>query len=200
VNGLAGFRRGLTIIAHENDKKEMEAALTAGGRGAPPADYLPTQVVTKDAETLKINGVTLTLLHWAPAHTSGDLVVYLPAQKIVFTGDIIVTLRPDPLLHADKNGSSEGWIETAKGIVKLDSDQFVPGHGDLQTKAQVEQRLKLAEEKRAKIQRLVAEGKSLDEVRAAVGDPPPAPSAAGRGGATIPPFTDFVYMELTKKG
>jgi cyclase len=201
VNGLAGFPKGLTIIAHENDKKEMEAALKGGGRGAPPADYLPTQVVTKDKETLKIDGVRVTLLHWAPAHTSGDLVVYLPDQKIVFTGDIVAMQRPDPLIHPEKNGSSEGWIETAKGMVKLDSDQFVPGHGDLQTKAQVEQRLKFTEEKRATIKKLVAEGKSLEEIKAAVGDPPPPPPAAGgRGGAGIPQFTDVVYNELTKKG
>jgi glyoxylase-like metal-dependent hydrolase (beta-lactamase superfamily II) len=109
--------------------------------------------------------------------------------------------RPDPLIHPEKNGSSEGWIETAKGMVKLDSDQFVPGHGDLQTKAQVEQRLKFTEEKRAKIKKLVAEGKSLEEIKAAVGDPPPpAPAAGGRGGAGIPQFTDVVYNELTKTG
>src|ERR1035438_4670388 len=45
VNGLASFPMGLTIIAHENNKKEQEAALAAGGRGAPPAGHLPTRVV-----------------------------------------------------------------------------------------------------------------------------------------------------------
>ena len=73
----------------------------------------------KDKETLKFDGVRVTLLHWAPAHTSGDLVVYLPDQKIVFTGDIVAMQRPDPLIHPEKNGLSEGWIETAKGMVKL---------------------------------------------------------------------------------
>src|ERR1700733_10087900 len=117
VNGLAAFPAGITIIAHENNKKEQEAALAAGGRGAPPADHLPTQVVTKNKENLKIDGVKLEVFHWAPAHTSGDLVVYLPGQKIVLTGDIIATQRPDPLIHLEKNGSSEGWITTTKGIV-----------------------------------------------------------------------------------
>src|SRR5579862_8699690 len=42
VNGLVSFPAGITIIAHENNKKEQEAALAAGGRGAPPADHLPT--------------------------------------------------------------------------------------------------------------------------------------------------------------
>src|SRR5581483_8479551 len=115
------------------------------------------------------DGVKVQLLHWAPAHTSGDLVVYLPDQKIVFTGDIIATQLPDPLIHLEKNGSSEGWIATAKGIVALNADQFVPGHGNVLMKSDIQKRLTDAEAKRAKIKELVAQGKSLDEIRKEVG-------------------------------
>ena len=114
VGGLASFPAGIMIIAHENNKKEQETALTTGGRGAPPAGHLPTRVITKNKENLKIDGVKIEVLHWAPAHTSGDLVVYLPREKIVFTGDIIATQIADPLIHAEKNGSSEGWITTIR--------------------------------------------------------------------------------------
>ena len=197
VNGLASFPAGVNVIAEEGNKKEQEAALAKGGPGAPPADHLPSQVITKNKVRLTINGVKLELYHWAPAHTSGDLVVYLPSQKIVFTGDIIATTLPDPLIHLQKNGSSEGWITTTKGIVGLDSDQFVPGHGDVQTKSAIQKRLADAEAKRAKIKDLVAQGKSLDEIKAAVGDRPLAP---GQPGANFPTFTQVVYEELTKKG
>ncbi|HYL37778.1 MAG TPA: MBL fold metallo-hydrolase [Bryobacteraceae bacterium] len=198
VNGLASFPAGITIIAHENNKKEQEAALAAGGRGAPPAGHLPTQLVTKNKENLKIDGVKLEVLHWAPAHTSGDLVVYLPSQKVVFTGDIIAMQLPDPLIHLEKNGSSEGWITTTKGIVSLNADQFVPGHGDVQTKAVLQKRLSDAEAKRAKIKDLVAQGKSLDEIKAAVDAPPPQGRGGGRGPA-FASFTEVVYRELSKK-
>ena len=197
VNGLAGFPDGLTIIAHQNNKNEQEAALKSGGRGAPPANRLPTQVVSKDKETMKIDGVNVTLLHWAPAHTSGDLVVLFPDQRLVATGDIIATQLPDALIHLEKNGSSEGWIKTVKGIVALNADQFVPGHGNLQTKADIESRLTAVQEKRNKIAAMVKEGKSLDEIRQAVGDAPP-PAPGGRG-PNFPSFTQVVYQELTKK-
>jgi cyclase len=197
VNGLASFPAGVKVIAQENCKKEMETALAAGGRGAPPADHMPSQVV-KEKETLTIDGVKLELHHWAPAHTSGDLIVYLPAEKIVFTGDIISTTLPDPLIHLEKNGSSEGWVTTVKGIVALDSDQFVEGHGDLLAKAAVQKRLADAEAKRAKIKELVAQGKSLDEVKAALDPPAAAPGAGGRGPA-FAGYTTVVYQELTKK-
>lgn len=198
VNGLASFPEGITVIAHENNKREQETALAAGGRGAPPAGHLPTQVVTKNKENLKLDGVKVELHHWAPAHTSGDLVVYLPDQKIVFTGDIIATQLPDPLIHLEKNGSSEGWITTTKGISALNADQFVPGHGDVQTKAAIQKRLADTEAKRAKIKDLVAQGKSLEEIKTAVGDPPPTQGRGGRG-PNFASFTEVVYKELTAK-
>src|ERR1700687_159046 len=198
VNGLASFPAGITIIAHENNKKEQDAALAAGGRGAPPAGHLPTQTVSKNKEDLKIGGVKVEMLHWANAHTSGDLVVYLPSEKIVFTGDIITT-QPDALIHLEKNGSSEGWVTTAKGTAALNADQFVPGHGDVETKAAVQKKATDVAAKRAKIKDLVAQGKSLQEIKTAVGDPPPVQGKGGRGPG-FASFTDVVYQELTKKG
>jgi glyoxylase-like metal-dependent hydrolase (beta-lactamase superfamily II) len=199
VNGLASFPAGITIIAHENNKKEQDAALAAGGRGAPPAGHLPTQTVSKNKEDLKIGGVKVEVLHWANAHTSGDLVVYLPSEKIVFTGDIITT-QPDALIHLEKNGSSEGWVTTAKGIAALNADQFVPGHGDVMNKAAVQKKATDVAAKRAKIKDLVAQGKSLQEIKTAVGDPPPAQGKGGGRGPGFASFTDVVYQELTKKG
>jgi glyoxylase-like metal-dependent hydrolase (beta-lactamase superfamily II) len=78
-------------------------------------------VITKNKESLSIDGVTLELYHWSPAHTSGDLVVYLPIAKIVFTGDIIAVPLPDPLIHLAKNGSSEGWDHDDEGS-RFESD------------------------------------------------------------------------------
>jgi glyoxylase-like metal-dependent hydrolase (beta-lactamase superfamily II) len=201
VNGAAAFPAGMAIIAHANNKKEQEAALAAGGRGAPPADRLPTIVIASDRDVRTIDGVRLELRHWAPAHTSGDLVVYLPQQRIVFTGDIIATERPDPLIHLEKNGSSAGWVTTANGIAALDADRFVPGHGGLQTKAQLLTLVHAASDKRAKIVAMVKAGKSLDEIKAAV-DPAPAGAAGPTAGArrpNFPTFTEVVYQELTKK-
>jgi glyoxylase-like metal-dependent hydrolase (beta-lactamase superfamily II) len=195
VNGLAAFPAGITIIAEENNKKEQERALAKGGRGAPPADHLPTRVITQNDEHVTIDDVALELLHWGPAHTSGDLVIYLPAKKIVFTGDIL-TGRPAPLIHLEKNGSSEGWIETVKGMLALDADTFVPGHGAPQTKADVQQYLARAEATRAKIKDLVAQGKSLDEIKSALGEAPATPAG---NGPNFPTFTEVVYRELTNK-
>jgi cyclase len=67
----------------------------------------------------------------------------------------------------------------------------------VQTKSDIQTRLTNSEAKRAKIKELVAQGKSLEEIRSAVGDPPPA--APGGRGPNFPSFTTVVYNELTKK-
>ncbi|SRR6266550_236321 len=192
VDGLASFPKGLTIVAQENCKKQMENP-RSNPQNIDLRDYLPTKTV-KEKESLTINGVRFELLHFAPAHTSGDLIIYLPDQKVAFTGDITVTRLPYPLIHLEDNGSSEGWIESMKGIVALDTDIFVPGHGGVQTKAELQNRLANTAARRAKIKELVAQGKTLDEIKTALGEPVTSP-AGGQGFAS---FTEVVYKELSK--
>jgi cyclase len=189
VNGLAAFPKGLTIIAQANCKVEMEKS--QGTPMAAPADYMPTKTVDTD-EKMTIDGVRVELLHWAPAHTSGDLVVYLPDQKIVFTGDLIASNQPYTLIHLEKNGSSAGWIKSVQGILALNADTFVPGHGDLQTKAQVQDRLGRTIKRRDQIIALIQQGKSLDEIRQALGEPPPPANSR------FPSFTEIIYKENAK--
>lgn len=194
VNGLAGFPDGLTIIAHVNEKQEQEAAFASGGRGMPPANRLPTQVVTQDSESMKIEGIEFVLLHWAPAHTSGDLVVYLPDEKIVFTGDILTTLI---LIHPDKKGTLDGWFKTASGLLALDADTYVPGHGNMvESKAGIQKRIDDNQAKRDKIAAMMKEGKSLDSIKTALGDPP-GPGPSGCRGIPFPSFTDTEYQFQT---
>src|SRR2546423_5402849 len=164
VNGLVAFPAGIKIIAHENNKKEQEAALAAGGRGAPPADRLPNQVVTKNKETMTIDAVKLELYHFAPAHTSGDLIVFLPAQKIVSTGDIVVTNPADdnPNIHFEKNGSTEGWLKNVKGMIGLNADAYVTGHGDIVTKADLQRKFNATTERRNKIAAMIKQGKTVE--------------------------------------
>ena len=215
LNGLVAFPAGIKIISHENNKKEQETALAAGGRGAPPADRLPNQVTTRNKEAMAIDGVKLELLHFAPAHTSGDLIVYLPDAKVVSTGDLVVTNRADdnPNIHFEKNGSTEGWLENVKGMIALNADTYVTGHGDLVTKADLQRKLAATTARRNKIVAMVKEGKTLDEIKAALPDAPapgapPAPArgagpgggAAGGGGAAPRPltFVETAYQEITK--
>ncbi len=95
VDGLASFPKGLTIIAQENCKKQMENP-RSNPQNIDLRDYLPTKIV-KEKVSLTISGVRFELLHFAPAHTSGDLIIHLPDQKIAFTDETIVKFMKEPL-------------------------------------------------------------------------------------------------------
>jgi cyclase len=202
--GLGAFPKGIEIIAHDivPDAPQTKPPAAAQGRGpggpgnsAPPPVVQPTLVWTGDKEDISIDGVKIELRHWAPAHTSGDTVVYLPDQKIVFTGDIIAPEMPVTLIHLYKHGTSAGWIASAKGMLGLDADLFVSGHGEVQSKQQINARLQKAISERAQIEALVKQGKSLAEIQKEVNDPPaeqpPTPQWT--------PYSEVVYTELTQR-
>ncbi len=194
VGGAAAFPRGITIIAHENAKAEIEKAIAAGGPRAPPREAIPTQVVHGSGTTLTIQGVRLRLIHVAPAHTTGDLAIWLPAQRILFAGDLMATTLKRPLVCAEC--TVEGYIRFYKVLTALGAKTVVTGHGTLVTNAELEQRAKEVSNAYGKVKALVAQGKSLQDVERAMGD---RPSEAGPGGAfRIPPFSEVIYKELTR--
>jgi cyclase len=196
VNGLAAFPAGLTIIAQENCKKEMEAF--AGSPNPAPQDRLPTKTYDKK-DNLTIDGVHIRLYHWAPGHTSGDTVVYLPDEKIAFGGDLLVTNRPDTLIHLEKHGSAAGWIENVKGMLSLDADTYLTGHGDMMTKADVQKKLDLIQDKYNKIKTMVAQGKSLDEIKTSLGESTAAPQPNANGTMPAATLTEVIYKEVSQK-
>jgi cyclase len=209
VNGLQSFPKGLTIIAHENCKTEMLAAPNAA-EGGPLALYMPTRTVNKNMEDMTIEGVHLRVYNFGPAHTSGDLMIYLPDEKIMFAGDMVALQSPYPLIHLEKNGSSDGWVRSMNGMMATDATVFVSGHGTVQTKADLQKRVADMGARRDQIKSLIAQGKSLDDVRQGLNEPPPAARGGGAGGgqpggagrSTFPNFQDFtgvVYAEQTKK-
>jgi cyclase len=192
VDGLAGFPKGVTIIAQENCKQQMEHPRN-NPQNIDLSGYIPTKTVGKK-ESMTIDGVRFVLLHWAPAHTSGDLIIYLPDQKIAFTGDITVMRLPYPLIHLEDEGSSAGWVESMKGIVALNADTYIPGHGGPQTTAELQQRMINTAARRRKIKELVAQHKSLEEIKKELGESLASPTGVGPG---FPTFTEVLYKELS---
>jgi cyclase len=194
VNGLAALPASVTVIAQENCKAEMVAS--AGTANPAPQDRLPSKTYAK-TDKLTIDGVHIRLYHWAPGHTSGDTVVYLPDEKVVFGGDLLVTNRPDTLIHLEKHGSAAGWIENAKGMIGLNADVYLTGHGDIMTKADVQKKLDFIQGKYNQVKTMVAQGKSLDDIKTSFGEStaPPKPNANGVLPAAT--LTEVIYKEVS---
>jgi len=199
VGGVPAFPKGIPVIATEGCKKEMEASIAAHETNAPPVESLPTRLITKDREELTIEGVKLVLIHTAPAHTSGDMYLYLPKDKIVFGGDIVTLTRIHALIHAEKGGNSEGLIAMTKVLLDLDADKFVAGHGEVVGKPVIQWMYDDIVNERNQVVQLVAQGKSLKEIEKITGDPTPD-EAAGYG--PVPPFpslAEVINNELKSK-
>ncbi|WFU10335.1 MBL fold metallo-hydrolase [Rhizobium sp. CB3090] len=195
VMGLARFPAGLTIIAHEKCKSDMQAANATGLMGTLPSAALPNHTFTA-SESLTLEGVRFELLHFGPSHTGGDAVIYLPDQKVIFSGDILAWGgSPTPTIHEEKHGSAIGWLTTVREMLKLPADTFVTGHGDVQTKSEVQQKLDQFQKQYDEIKAMIARGKSLDEVEEAMAADTTAPPA---GGLRLPSFASVAYHQLTR--
>lgn len=66
----------------------------------------------------------IQLHHFGRAHTGGDVVIYLPQDKLVFTGDMML-----PGLAYMGDGHVDEWPATLDGLLTLDFDTWLPGHG-----------------------------------------------------------------------
>lgn len=195
VGGAAWYPASANIIEQENASSEVIAAATDPGAGPVLGpmykkllDHPPARTIGA-REDITIDGVRMTLIHVAPAHTSGDLIVYLLAEKIVYAGDIVTTNTGRfPVIHL--GGSSLGWIASMQAILALDATTYVGGHGPFETREQLQARLQDAEERRAAVKELVAQHKTLAEVEAALPEPDASPMFFS--------FTHVVYNELTQ--
>ena len=66
----------------------------------------------------------IQLLHFGRAHTGGDVVIYLPKEKVVFTGAMML-----PGLAYMGDGHVDEWPAALEGLKGLDFDTWLPGHG-----------------------------------------------------------------------
>ncbi|MGQ9470670.1 MAG: MBL fold metallo-hydrolase [Candidatus Aminicenantales bacterium] len=190
VNGLVGFPERLPVIAHENTYQEMKQAMSEGAL----LNYLPS-ITYRQEMTLRSGNTIIQLLHFGPGHTSGDTVVYIPEAKVAFLGDLVFVGR-DPLIHRQKGGNSFGVVKTLKEVLKLDADLFIHGHGEVLDRKGVEKAIAALEAKQEQVKALVAQGKSLDEVKAALNvQEPPIPPGRTRH----PGLVEIIYLELTEK-
>jgi glyoxylase-like metal-dependent hydrolase (beta-lactamase superfamily II) len=95
---------------------------------------IPTKLVPASGMELAVGSQKAILRHPLPAHTSGDLWVYLPATNIVATGDLVFN-RYYPFMDQPEGGTSIAGIITA--VRQLEREypgaRFLPGHGPMAT-------------------------------------------------------------------
>src|SRR5215469_1582429 len=93
---------------------------------------LPTRTFEKDL-ALTVGAKEVRLVKVGPAHTRGDTMVFVPADRTVFTGDILFA-GGHPVMWA---GPVDNWIRACELILGSDVETIVPGHGPISGKSDV---------------------------------------------------------------
>ena len=81
-------------------------------------------------KTLKVGDKQVELIEVGPAHTAGDMLVYVPSDKVIYTGDILF-VGGTPIVWA---GPVRNWIAACDLMLAKDIETVVPGHGPITDK------------------------------------------------------------------
>jgi len=162
---------GASILAHENTRKRLSVDTRVEGWvytfPAAPAGAIPTTVF-QDEHTVRVNGSTLALKHYDPAHTDSDISVHFTEADVLHTGDTFWN-RNYPFVDYSTGGSIDGQIRAAEAnVAKVSATTIViPGHGAVGGKADLTLFRDVLVEAREKVAQLKKQGRTLEEVIAA---------------------------------
>ncbi|HUJ40751.1 MAG TPA: MBL fold metallo-hydrolase [Candidatus Acidoferrales bacterium] len=127
---------------------------------------IPARTLTFESSLYveKPGGRVIEILNFGKGHTRGDAVVFLPAEKVVVTGDLLTGGIP---FYRDSYPTH--WVEVLEEVEKLDWTTAIPGHGDVQHgKEQIGKLIAFMRDLLGQVKAAAAQGKNLEETKKAV--------------------------------
>jgi cyclase len=164
---------GVELVAHENSRDRLRRDnvinLVSSTRQQPayPRDAIPTRTFSSQMR-IDFNAEQIDLLHFGPAHTTGDTVVIFRNRNIVHTGDVFVTAGY-PFIDTDNGGSFEGLIDFCRATMnEIDTDTVViPGHGRVSDFVEIADYVSMLGTIRDRMRALIDDGATLEQIAAA---------------------------------
>ena len=166
---LVGDRPPATVIGHENVLKRMTQLKFPEAAWPTETYYIPSYKMSQ-----YVNGEGIQMYHVPSANTDGDSVVYFRFSDVISAGDVFTPGRY-PMIDVAKGGSIKGVIDGLNKIIEIAFPEFrhqggtlvIPGHGRLGDTADVAIYRNMVEVIRDRIQDLIKQGMSLQQVKAA---------------------------------
>ncbi len=129
----ADFMPAAQVVGHENVRANM---MRNNQAGSPP-------IIFARRAGVFVGDVEAQAHHFGRGHTSGDSIIYFPDLRTIHTGDLFIwgerldgtTLSP--FIDYANGGSAAEWTATLDGVLALDFDTVIPGHGPILTKDDV---------------------------------------------------------------
>ena len=201
--GLAGIP-GVVSYGHESLRArlvgdDIDPEVIRRELGFDAADLVPPTDDISVVRAIDLGGRRIEILAPGAAHTDGDLCIYVPDARVVFTGDLVET-SADPAVGPDS--SLAGWSMALDGVLSgaghADDLLFVPGHGDpVDAMAVAEQQAALAS-MWASAEDCFREGVTIDDVIADLNGP--REHAWPFAGQHVVDILPHVYAELRRRG
>src|SRR4051812_19983502 len=176
--GAQAFADGATIVYNREQADDLrskgqaylERFRTFGDAIAgqlEDVELVEPHLVYEGAAEIALGGCSAQLRTFGLGHTRGDQVVWLPEQRILFTGDLVESrcfaifpwFPPD-----DTDVDGDKWIAVLQEMERLEPEIVVPGHGELGDTGVIATAREYLEQLRSETRRLAGEGASEDAV------------------------------------
>ena len=152
--GNSAFPADADFLAHPTSAEALERMAESRPADAPTIP-LATTLVEERAE-LTMGGTRIDVLFLGRAHTGGDLVVYLPEEKILFMSEAYL----HRVFPAMRSAYPSEWVEMIEAAQAMDVDVYVPGHGFVDHPTILEEELEIFQ---GAIRTVIAEASRLYE-------------------------------------
>ena len=207
TGGNANFvKMGALLFGREELREEMSRPVAvAAGNAAPVRDPARLPVVTYgmgDPVKLRLNGEIVDLIPVRAAHTGGDTMIRFENADVIMIGDFYRNYGY-PFIDTNNGGTLKGALEALDETMKLagPDTRLVPGHGTIINRNDIVPYRDMILSVQAKVQQMIREGKSEEEVLAAKVTAPydakvPGGLLPAGAGTSADRFVRMVYSQL----
>jgi glyoxylase-like metal-dependent hydrolase (beta-lactamase superfamily II) len=206
--GNANFvKMGALLFAREELREEMlrPPARPGAGNAAPAGDPARLPVVTYgmgDPVKLRLNGEIVDLIPVRAAHTGGDTMIRFENADVIMIGDFYRNYGY-PFIDTNNGGTLKGALEALDVTMKLagPNTKLIPGHGTVINRADIIPYRDMILGVQARVQQMISQGKSEQEVLAAKVTAPydakvPGGLLPAGTGTSADRFVSMVYAQL----
>jgi glyoxylase-like metal-dependent hydrolase (beta-lactamase superfamily II) len=141
------------VIAHRNVRTNLANIKEPYYQDTPGTPIGLPRVTFSNELAVHLGGKEVRAQYFGRGHTNGDAIIYFPEAKAVHTGDLVLALRGGPgrsgaqarprppgvpvYIDYVQGGSFIDWSRTLDGLLTLDFDTVIPGHGPVSTRSDV---------------------------------------------------------------
>lgn len=158
------------IISHSNARENMQKGglinmgTTILNQEPYPKSALPV-ITHENGMSLYFNDEKIDLLHFGPAHTTGDTVIYFTNQNAIHLGDVFFS-NSYPFIDVDNGGSLSGMINyLEKIILVINKDTIVmPGHGEISSISDIKETIEMLKTVKNRILMSIKNNQSLEQI------------------------------------